>query len=249
MYSCTCCGKLFTRKNEHNKHTYICEILRKSKRDILCDEQEESDIPSVKQLYRIILEMGKKINYLEKYVEENKILLQTHKQKIDLLAELNTSNTFNNPLLFNTWINNIIVTDKDIELLFEHGFAVCCVSILYNNLQVINVPIRCFNEKKNIIYVYSKHIEESTSIETTSWKKMDNKEFIVLLKNTHKKIFLQLCDWKKINNDLIKKNEKMEDAYNNNMSKLMEVIDFDKEHLISKIKSNLYKKHAISFYV
>ena len=249
MYSCTCCGKLFTRKHEHNKHSYICEILRKSKREVMCEEQEDSDVPSVKQLYRIILEMGKKINYLEKYVEENKMLVQSHKQKLDLVAELNTSPIFNNPVLFNTWIKNIVVTDTDLEIFFEDGFVKCCDAVLYNNLQATDSPIRCFNEKKNVYYVYLKHIHESTSTETTSWKKMNDEEFVFLLKNTHKKIFMKLCDWKKLNNDTIKKNEKMEDAYNNNLIKLMGVVDFDKEHLISKIKSNLYKRNAISFSV
>lgn len=251
MYSCTCCGKLFTRKHEHNKHSYICEILRKSKREVICEEQEDSDVPSVKQLYRIILEMGKKINYLEKYVEENKILVQSHKQKLDLVAELNTSHIFSNPLLFDTWIKNIVVTDKDLELFFEDGVVSCYDAVLYNNLQAADSPIRCFNEKKNVLYVYLKHIDETTptSKETTCWKKMYNEEFVFLLKNIHKKIFMQLCEWKKINNELIKKNDKMQELYNNNVIKLMEIVEFNKEHLISKIKSNLYKRNAISFSV
>ena len=53
-FCCENCGKLFTKKTDHKKHSYICEFLNTSKRDDIIFEEESTNIPSNYQLYKII---------------------------------------------------------------------------------------------------------------------------------------------------------------------------------------------------
>ena len=233
-YSCKYCIKEFTRKNDHKKHEYVCDILNTSKRDDTCIEEETTNIPSHLQLYKIILEMGKKINKLEQVQEDNKKWIDKIKNKINILSILNSS-IIVDTVIFLDWIKELLVTEDNMHIFMNEGFTNACIKIIMDNLNIIKnkelLPIKCVEYKKNIFYIYSFGM----------WKKMDKDEFIILLKNIHKKIFKQMCDWKKINIEKFNRNDKMEEIYGKNIIKLMSIVEFNNEVLINNIKGCLHK--------
>ena len=73
-HSCKYCGKQYTRKTSHNRHEILCEIFYKKNtetpREQICEEEETTNIPSVKQLYGIIQELAVKYQDMEKKLIE-----------------------------------------------------------------------------------------------------------------------------------------------------------------------------------
>ena len=86
---CTHCGKSYKLKTNLNKHFTLCELLHKSKRKSYLVIEEEEDIPSQKNMYKMLLEMAQKYNALEEKVTEmNKWVIKKKKQ-INVIEWLN----------------------------------------------------------------------------------------------------------------------------------------------------------------
>ena len=229
QHCCNFCGKTYTRKNELKKHLYICEITSRTQREINCDEEENTNIPNISQLYKIILEMGKKIERLEKQAQENEVLIQYNKKKLNITNHLNNQQNLK-PQPFFTWIKNIIITQNYTTMFFENDFIFLCSQLFTTFTNSPDIPIKSFTEKKNIIYIY----------DDDAWRKLTNDDFIILLKTIYKKIFTLACEWKKINHEEFK-NNKTEEIYNKNMIRLLDIIEFNNDTFNSKIRTKLYQ--------
>ena len=70
MYCCKHCNRAYKRKVYFDRHVIACEIMSKPKKQRDVEAQELSDTPTVRQLYDVILEMGKKMVDMEKQIEE-----------------------------------------------------------------------------------------------------------------------------------------------------------------------------------
>ena len=81
-FTCHHCGKGYTRKNSHYKHVLLCDVIHTSTRQLVCDEEESTDIPTIRQLYFIIQEMAVKYNKLEKKMEEMQKAVPVKKKKL-----------------------------------------------------------------------------------------------------------------------------------------------------------------------
>ena len=265
-YCCEFCGKLFMRKTDHKKHAYICEIINSSKRQEIILDEEITNIPSTFQLYKIILEMGKKINILEEKL--NGIHKISNTEKVDILSTLNStisSHLYLNTPLFIDWIKTVIVTDIDLELFIEKDFITAFTNIIVTSVKVFEtihqIPIKWVDQKKNTFYIWSidtvdtrdnrdnRDNRDDRDILNNNkyWKKMNKDDFIYIIKIIHKKLFQHLCNWKKTNIAKFTQNHKMEEIHGKNIIKMMNVIEIDQEILSGKIKSNLFSNLVSNF--
>jgi hypothetical protein len=262
-YCCDYCGKKYTRKHEYIKHKSLCEIWNTitttSKRDDKCAEEEDSNIPSLDQMYRIMLEFAKEHNKMKHKLEECQKFINREKNKIDVLSTLNaleSSYLYSNTPIFMDWIKSLEVNENDMNNFNDHNFITVATNVLLNGIKVFqnihSIPIKCFEYKKNIFYVYSIDTNNDASNNTSSnsinnvpsskkvWIKLSKEEYVNVLKCIHKKLFITICDWKKANIESFRKNDKLEEAYSKTIIKLMSIIDFDQEIVLNKIKSNLF---------
>ena len=174
-FCCENCGKLFTKKTDHKKHSYICEFLNTSKRDDIIFEEESTNIPSNYQLYKIILEMGKKISLLEEKLKISHVLSN---ENIDILYNLNSSSfshLYLNTPLFIDWVKTLTINDNDLNIFIEYDFITTISNIFINSIKIFedinSIPFKCFKQKKNNIYIYSND---------NKWKKITMQDYKIL---------------------------------------------------------------------
>ena len=136
---CIYCGKSYKKKSNLEKHTNLCELLNKSKKSLVIEDEEE--IPSHRKIYQILLELGNKYNRLEEKVDELNKWVVKKKKKIKII-------------------------DDDIKYLFENNFIDTLNHIFSRNIYNLSeseYPIFAFVQKTNIFYIYEN--EESGWLE------------------------------------------------------------------------------------
>ena len=178
---CEYCNKQYTRKSSFNRHVILCEVMNQSKRIRECEEQEETDIPTIKQLYSIIQELAISQKKMEEKMEMMQKWVDKKKKKINVIDWL-TDNT-NPSNTFEDWVSKLDVVQEDITLLTDNTIVQTIINILKRNLledDNSSYPIACFTEKSNKIYVY-------VDI-TQKWVQQTQTQFVYILKIVHSKI-------------------------------------------------------------
>lgn len=67
---CVYCGKGYKKRYNLNKHVVICELLQRSKKTMIIEDDEEVEIPSQRKLFQMLIELGEKYTRLEGKVDE-----------------------------------------------------------------------------------------------------------------------------------------------------------------------------------
>jgi hypothetical protein len=81
---CLHCGKGYKTRVNLEKHLILCELVHKSKK-ITINEEEELEIPSQKKIFQMLLELGQKYNKLEEKVDEINKWVVKKKKKINVI--------------------------------------------------------------------------------------------------------------------------------------------------------------------
>ena len=233
-YVCQHCGKKHTRKTSHDRHILLCEIVYCSKREKKCEAEETSDLPSYLQLCQIVQELAIKNSVLEEKMSEMQKWLDKKKKNIDVVQWL-TTNRANLGEPFCDWQKKLIVTSDHIDLLIEENIvrAICeVISENTNNIQ--DAPITCFQQKANLFYIFYKDCDQQ------GWRKATPDDFILFVKHIHKKLWVQLSEWKERNAEKMKNSDKLCDLYSRTIIKLSG-LNFDQDSVqMSKIRTHLY---------
>jgi hypothetical protein len=241
---CEYCGKGYKRRLNLDKHFILCEIVYKAKKkDRKVDKEAEeidSELPSQKQMYKMLLELALKYNKLEEKVELMNKWVDKKKKKINVLDWLNTSSNLKPELIFDNLANSINILESDLDLLFNGNFYDVLNEIFVRNIydkDESEVSLFAFIQKTNTIYVYSNSNVESE----TSWFELSREKLIYFLNKVHFKIVKVLLEWNKNNRDKINFSDQMAEMYNKANIKLMG-IDFKHEPTLSKIKFSIYNR-------
>jgi hypothetical protein len=247
MFNCHYCKKEYTRKSAHKRHTILCELIHAKqlnskaslKREEKCEEEETTSIPTLTTLYHIVQELALENKMMREEISELHKHLTKGLKKVNILEWLNTDPN-QQPLTktFKEFMKTINVTQNAVHILMNDTALQTITHIIQENfLFNMEFPIKAFSQKANSMYIYN---NSSPSTTTTSWKKLQPEEFILLLKHIHSKILSQLCEWYNKNKTEILKGEKLSDIYDKTLHKLMS-IDFESSPtLVSKIRTHLY---------
>ncbi len=245
--SCNFCGKKYTRKSSYDKHVLLCEVFNKSKREKKLEEEEElKELPSQKQLYKIIEELAFKYQKMEEKMTEMQKWVQKNKKKINILDWLNENATTN--IKFNDVANTFVMTDKYIEDMIENNFMHTISMVFQENLLLTShkstttdnnnsQPIYCFVQKINTFYATVE--EEIEGQIQKKWKELDKTEIIRFFNIVHHKLTTCLRQWKLKHEEKINNNDKWCEIYNKTIIKLMS-ISFKDETTFNKVKTILY---------
>jgi len=241
---CEYCGKEYARRINFDKHFILCEIIYKAKKkDKRIDKETEEineEMPTQKQMYKIIQELSLKYDKLEKKVELMSKWVDKKKKKINVLDWLNTSSDIKPELIFDNLADSISILESDLNLLFNGNFYDILNEIFVRNIYDKNeseVSLFAFIQKTNAIYVYSNQNTDSEP----SWIELSREKLIYFLNKVHFKIIKALIEWNRKNKEKPNFNEQMEDVYNKSNIKLMG-IDFKHEPTLNKIKFSIYNK-------
>jgi hypothetical protein len=222
-----------------DKHSVLCEITYKAKskhnkKQNRETEEIEEELPSQKQMYKMLLELALKYNKLEEKVELMSKWVDKKKKKINVLEWLNTNSQLNPEIMFDSICDsNIHILESDVTFIFTNSFADSLNEIfsrcVYN---IINPPLFAFIQKANTIYIYT---------ENGVWVELSREKLISFLNKVHFKFVKTLFAWNKSNETKINESDQLSDVYNKAVIKLMSV-DFKHEPTLNKIKSSIYNK-------
>jgi signal recognition particle subunit SEC65 len=237
-YFCFLCKKEYTRKGSLDKHKVLCEIKSKSRLELQVAVEEASDKPTYDQLVQIVQELSIKYIKMEDKMNEMQQYIDRKKKKMDVVAWLNIN--VNPTVGFLEWIamNVTVIPQHFLQLLKpEITIFECLQEVFEYNLfkDHFVCPLKCFAQKNGIFYIY----EPSPDINTSLWREMELKDFVLLLKQIQKKLIGELSEWRKDNQKLFYDNDRVADQFNKAVIKLMN-ISFGQDANMSKIKNGLF---------
>ena len=106
---------------------------------------------------------------------------------------------------------------------------------LYKLTQSKSLPVFCFDQKTNYIYVYNIQTES----ETPSWFPVERENLISFMNKIHMKITKKLTEWKKTQETHGTFIDSKAEKYNKTVMKLMD-INFKQDNTFNKFKSIIY---------
>jgi hypothetical protein len=242
---CVHCGKIYKKRENLDKHILFCDLLNNSKKMILNNDNEyELVIPSSKNMYIMLLELGKKYIHLEDRMNEMKKCINIKKKKMNILEWLNTN--MKPKILFDSIVSCIHVIEKDAVSILDNSFYDVFHEILSRELLCLeDKPIYSLNQKTNIFYIYQ-ILEDGNK----GWIVASREKLVWLFNKIHMKLVDVFYSWKKVKNlDVELNKDKFEMACDKATIKLMNV-DFSVENIFSKTKYILFsvlKKYIKAF--
>ena len=188
-YCCKYCTRTYQRKVYYDRHIIACEMLSKPKKQRDLEVEELSDTPTVRKLYDLVLEMGKKMSDMEKRINEMDKWVKMRKQKVNIIEWLNQQYTPR--LLFDEWIENIVITDEHVERLQITGLFETIVEIFRENISTNEdeIAVRGFDRGNHTLYTFTKE----------GWFKMPPSNIKKTMGGIYRKLLKAIVAWQKTN--------------------------------------------------
>lgn len=232
---CVYCGKSYKKRVNLDKHIILCELLNKSKK-ITMNEDDEDDTPSQKKLYKMLLELANKVNKIENKLDEVNKWVVKKKKTINVVDYLNANIKPN--IVFDNITEQIKVTHDDIDYLFEHSFLDTLNYIFSRNIYNLSenpeeYPIFAFIQKSNIFYIYEN--------EENKWMELSREKLIRFLDRVYMKIHRVYMDYKKLHAEKINQDERFSLLCDKTSVK-MSSADFRQDLILNKIKNAMYTR-------
>ena len=183
---CVICGKSYKTRTRLEKHLLLCELLKRSKNSSAIEE-DETDIPSQRKMYSILLELGYKYNKMEQKVEQLNKLLIKQKSKINVIDWL-TNNIIPN-VSIQHFHEHVFIIETDVEFLFNNSFY-ATLNGIFMRITENNWPLCGFIQKNNLLYSY----------DDNRWQELNEDILYKFLNKIQMKISIKMLEWKKINN-------------------------------------------------
>ena len=217
-YQCGFCKREYKEKFNYDRHKVCCEFLCKTRREQLNEIDQIEKLPTQKEMYMLIQELALRNEKLEKELAK---LKHVQKQKINILEWLNSTNSSNPKIGFMDWILQVVYSEiKNIlETVYDSNLSTGLTKLFDNiieNNESNTIPIRAFENKSNVFYIYTKNPHEF------EWKIISNDEFNrILSKICHQFIVQFKNNWFTPNESKIENDEKYKDLYINYYKRIL----------------------------
>jgi uncharacterized protein YeeX (DUF496 family) len=238
-YNCKYCNRSYKLKNNYDKHYLLCDSLDKSKY-----KNNEVALPSLRDMFTLILELTAKNSKLEERVEELSKWVESKKKKLNLIDWLNDKYTKN--IKYTEWLSSINIKRSDLEIIFDSDIVAGYIEIIKKLLMLHtndeNSPIKAYDQKENILFIYN---------DDNKWECLSPIMFIKLINIIFKNILREFMEWQKENKNKIYQ-DSFSYTYARNVQKIMGG-KLSQEQLHSSVKKELYKylklnlKHVIDY--
>tara|TARA_B100000900_G_scaffold414908_1_gene443011 strand:- start:1798 stop:2604 length:807 start_codon:yes stop_codon:yes gene_type:complete len=250
-YVCIYCNKSYIRKSAFNNHQINCKFIRicnniKSKREI--DEEldekldEEQELPikfdgSINDIYKLLINLNNKFEKLQADYSEIKKYVNVTKNKIDIIQYLNI-NYDCSEFDFNKFLNSIQITSIELEKVFEKDYVDGIFQILVDYIEKNKcnneIPIKAFNNKEGILYIYIKLPDSDKN-----WSIISEDQIKSIFKYFNKKLLPLFLEWKQVNEKQLHSDD-FTLIYVKNMKRVLGT-NFEKKNKNAMLQNKLYK--------
>ena len=243
LYNCEYCNKKYVRKSAYNNHLIKCKYSRghyKSNAlplETLTLESLSRDV-NIQNLFTMVIMLHNKYEKLEMDYNELKKYVNVVKNKINILDYLNQN--FKHDYLngvgsnINNFMTNLVLKQDHLQKIFKHDYVDGIFNIICEYIDNLNVkgtllPIKCFNSKENVLYIF----------DGLQWIIMDDSYLRAFIKSFDKKILTLFVEWK-VGAEKSIDPEIFGEIYIQNMKKVI-AGNYEKKNPALMIKSRLYK--------
>lgn len=227
---CVNCGKGYKTRCGLDKHLVLCEIIHKIKsgKKVGFPDDDESETPSPKIMYRMILQLAEKYQKLEEKTTEMNKWVVKKKKKMDVVVWLNESVKPNYE--FGDIADRVIIDDADVEFMLDNNLHETIYRVLFRVLEDV-VPLFAFNQKQGVLYMYEKE----------QWTELPGDRLTRLLNICQRKISKGMLEWKNKHKVEINDSDAFAMRYDKALLRLMSV-EFRVEGQFNKVKSTIYAR-------
>ena len=254
FYKCKYCNRTYKLKPNYDKHYLLCDTLNKSisktsisktsigktsigKTSICISKNNADYVPSLRDMFTIILELTAKNSQLEQRVEELSKWAESKKKKLNVIDWLNEKYTKN--IKYTDWLAGINITRNHLEAVFKSDMVIGCKEILENLLTLHTTnengsddeiqPIKAFDQKENILFIYN---------DDNKWEILTLPMFANLMNILSKKIITEFLKWQTENKSKIRQDD-FSYTYARNVQKIMGG-NLTQEQIHMRVKKELY---------
>jgi hypothetical protein len=230
---CVNCGKSYKKRENLDNHIIFCDLLQKGKKSGIEDD-DDCVIPSTKNMYKILIELGKKYNKLEEQMSEMTKFVSKKKKKINVVEWLTIN--IEPKIVFERLLELIIIKEEDAVSMLENSFYDVLNEIFSRSLFCLeDKPIFTFAQKVNTFYSYQL-LEDGNK----GWVITSREKLMWIFNKIHMKLVDVFYSWKKVKLTEVGLNkDKFEMASDKALLKLM-TIDFRVESIFSKTRCILF---------
>ena len=245
LFKCEYCNKNYMRKSAYNNHLLKCKFARLStsgnaetfSSETLSLETLSKDV-NIHNLFVMVIMLHNKYEKLESEYNELKKYVSVVKNKINILDYLNqnfkTAYMANGENNINNFIANLVIEQEHLEKIFKYDYVDGIFNIICEYIDKLNsagllIPIKCFNTKENVLYIF----------DGITWIIMDDSCLRAFIKSFDKKILTLFVEWKKCAEKNID-SEIFGEIYIQNMKKVI-AGNYEKKNPLAMIKNRLYK--------
>ena len=195
---------------------------------------------NIHNLFAMVIMLYNKYEKLESEYSELKKYVAITKNKINILDYLNENfkhdymNMCSGGNNITKFIDELVIGEDQLQKIFKYDYVDGIFNIICEYIDVLNVkgsllPIKCFNTKENILYIFDGQF----------WIIMDDIYLRKFIKSFDKKILTRFVEWKKIAEKTID-TEIFGEIYIQNMKKVIGG-NYEKKNPALMIKNKLYK--------
>ena len=242
LYNCAYCNKNYVRKTAYANHLIKCKYASKHYKsnsvplETLTLESLSRDV-NIQNLFTMVIMLHNKYEKLESEYNELKKYVTVVKNKINILDYLNQN--FKQDYLdcgtnINNFIANLVIGQEHLEKIFKHDYVDGIFNIICEYIDRLNgtgllIPIKCFNTKENVLYIFDGQL----------WTIMDITYLRAFIKSFDKKLLTLFVEWKKYAEKTID-SEIFGEIYIQNMKKVI-AGNYEKKNPLAMINNRLYK--------
>ena len=229
---CKHCNKSYTRKSYFDRHELCCKakIFSKSQREINLDIEEENDTPNIRELYLLLQELAYTVKNQQKEINSLKRYAKKTTETLNLVEWLNQNMSDNENI--ETYYENLEINFNLLNYIFTLGYVDGVVNIIKETLNTFGNCIKCFEQKKNTIFIFR----------DSKWKIMNIEEFENLLNIINSLVMKQFKIWQNKNKSLIFDNSNKYQEY------VQKIVGngLSKEIIHKQVKSKLYNQLKVN---
>lgn len=229
------CGKIESEFVKSESETES-ESVKSESESVVTMDSLKKDL-TIHNLFAMVIMLYNKYEKLENEYTELKKYVNVTKNKINILDYLNENfkHDFMNMDAGGTnitkFIDELVIGEDQLQKIFKYDYVDGIFNIIcdYINVNGSLVPIKCFNTKENVLYIFDGEL----------WLIMDDNYLRKFIKSFDKKILTKFVEWKKIAEKTIDP-EIFGEIYIQNMKKVIGG-NYEKKNPASMIKNRLYK--------
>jgi hypothetical protein len=183
------------------RHIAVCKFIQYSSKERTLTTEYMDKNPSIEDVYKLVVNLCIENNKLKQRIEtlEHNHYISKKKTIDDYLSMIPKDIMY-----YSQWINELVVDDENLKVLFSSNIIECIKSVLETSFLIINIekaPLRAFTQRPNTIYIF----------ENDLWKPIQHAEFAHFISILSHRILKKYLEWKKLNQEIIDSNDQLQE--------------------------------------